>query len=485
MKKVKLVGFVFRLVMRSTVCVAVQFVNNRFRSRLCIRNLALVVVLTITIFYTLIGHSYHHGKYVTASVQPNVELKGSTRNLAQEIKLNLIESKGGTGRRVESWNKFSDPHGRDNNYSTHDNGAPLKHYVTTTKPDVEPSTLETETLIVHQIVNVSHPLNYLDQLPIKGVLPRVLLIFDNFSVDSAKKIKVLLQSQRIDFDSFSSSKNRIPPPLSKLNSETDEVIGRYVLILCADIGLLLLRLTQVERRLFLDYSRAFNVSIIAVKRTAFDHLRGYTETKFTFGKYLISPVGSRFMEHIEVDARRQWLFAKGGVRVTNFPRSAHWQVFLNQPTRSPDGDHMMHPDNSVRGYKDKEIMPNHLSLQFLKEGRVSESTVDKLLNLKYKLNNSQTNYTTYQTSPLALIDRDLVPGAISILIGMDIRFWLTKLILLDMIEAYSKHRLLRFRNERWVMVDIDDIFVAPKGLKMTPHDVEVQMYTNVCVCVTL
>ena len=336
--------------------------------------------------------------------------------------------------------------------------------LTTSKRYAQPQTASNLSHSSHK----SHSNSFL----VKGLLSRVLLIYDNFSVDSAKRLKVFLQTQRIDFDLYSTSKNRKPPPLSKLSTETDEVVGRYALILCADVGVLFNRVGQAERHLFYDYSRAFNVSIIAVKRTAFDILRGYTEAKFTYGKYLISPVRSGSINHVKVDDRRQWLFTKGGITVTSIPKSAHWQVFLT--IESQNVNIQLHNDSVVSS----ERAPNHqdhLSLKFLhrRTDNTSLANPSVLANLKYTISYSNPTHVSHRTSPLVLVDHDVIPRVVTVLIGMDVRFWLTKLILMDMIRSYSSRPMLRFDNKRWVMVDIDDIFVAPQGLRMTTSDVEV------------
>ena len=300
-------------------------------------------------------------------------------------------------------------------------------------------------------------------------------MYDNCSVDSAKRLKIFLQSQRIDFDLFSGTKSRMLPPLSKLSTETDEVIGRYSLILSADVGFLLHRFTQAERQLLFDYCRAFNVSIISVTRTAFDDLKSNTQSNFTFGKHYVSSVKRTHMNHVKVDSRRQWMFTKGGVTVTNIPKSAHWVVFMNHALRQQDDSHGSNKDSMVQETTKHMSTGNHLSLEYLQK-KVHYYDPNILVNLKYTLNNSQTNSFSCHTSPIALIDHgNIAPGAVVVLIGMDIRFWLTNLILLDMINTYTKPPILRFSMERWVMVDIDDIFVAPEGLRMTPDDVEVSM----------
>ena len=458
--------------MRSSVRVAVQFMTNRLRSRLCVRNLPIVVCISVTVsLYLLFGPfiNYHREEKLVevSGLKPKFEssgLSGSLRNLLKLDGSDVEPSRSPVDKRHQK----QEPEFHE--ISTHSVIANVqrKDYATakpdssTYRPDLDNHNLQ--TYIDHNTLsNQSHSTDdhySHNLLPIRGVLPRVLLVYDNFSVDSARKIKIFLQAQRIDLDLFSISKNRTPPPLSKLSIDTDEVIGRYALILCADVGFLLHRMTEVERRPFFSYSRAFNVSIIAVQRTALDHLRSSTKANFTIGKYIVHPVARGLMRHIKVEDCRPWLLTKGGVTITSLPKVAHWQVFLDHPIRS---------QNSVP----KE---NHLSLQYLQRKAHESSSVNPnvLVSLNHVSNNSLPSYISHQTSPLALVDRDLAPGVVVVLIGMDLRFWLTKLVLMDMIKAYSTTPLLRIGNERWVMVDIDDIFVAPPGLRMTADDVEVR-----------
>ena len=103
-----------------------------------------------------------------------------------------------------------------------------------------------------------------------------------------------------------------------------------------------------------------------------------------------------------------------------------------------------------------------------------------LLSMKY-----QTNDSKYATSPVVISDKGKVDGVRKVFIGGPITFWLIKLLLLDVIRDMSPHYpVLRFGRQRWVMVDIDDIFVAPKGRKMTPSDVKVKT-TSHLRCVSL
>ena len=464
--------------MNAIVRVAIQFIKNCFRSRLCLPWIVFLVAVPV-LLYVLYVPSYQRvqrTEYYLKVDRDDILLEGVKLN--PSVVREAILKKESPDRSTDSQitGTVSDPDCQKNGAKC--TTAKQQSHVTNTTILATPGNPSHSHFTPQTVSDLPHS-SYESQsnsLPIKGVLPRILLIYDNFSVDSAKRLKVFLQSQRIDFDLYSSTKNRIPPPLSKLSTETDEVIGRYALILCADIGILLNRLGQAERRLFYDYSRAFNVSVIALKRTAFDHLRGYTEAKFTYGRYLVYPVKGGSMSHIKVDDKRQWLFTKGGITVTRIPKSAHWQVFLATGSTQSVNDKLK---NDVP--LSNERTPNHqshLSLQFVQK-RIHDTSLlgpSVLVRLNYALNYSNGTRVSRRTSPLALVDRDLIPGTVTVLIGMDIRFWLTKLILMDVIKSYSNPPLLRVGNERWVMVDIDDIFLAPQGLRTTASDVEVHVY---------
>lgn len=458
--------------MRSSVRVAVQLIINRFRLRPCIRNLSIVLCVCVTISLLFMNYHGEHHHLEQIRVHPKFELDGITKDSR-----NLFGHEVGEREIIPS-DSPANVHLRDTElvkmHETLTNSVLARQDYAATESGSFISksaiphllrdgiNIETGANGDHNIVsNLSHhSKDHVNSHQInRAVLPRVLLIYDNFSVDSTKILKLFLQTQRIDFDLFSSSKTRIPPPLSKLSTNTDEVIGRYALILCADVGFFLHRLSEPERQPLISYSRAFNVNIVAVQRTAFDHVRRNADSNFTVGKYIVRHVTRRFMSHVRIDDQREWFFAKGGVTVTNLPKSAHWQVFLNQPIRL---------QNVSRD--------SHLTLEYMQRKiRVSSTKNPNILvSLKYATNDSLTNQVSYHTSPLVLIDRDISPGVMLVLIGMDMRFWLTKLVLLDVIKAYSRQSLLRFDNKRLVMVDIDDIFVAPPGLRMTTDDVEVR-----------
>lgn len=70
-----------------------------------------------------------------------------------------------------------------------------------------------------------------------------------------------------------------------------------------------------------------------------------------------------------------------------------------------------------------------------------------------------------------ILDKGDIDGIQRLLFGGNLDFWLHRLLFLDGISYLSMGRL-SISLERHILVDIDDIFVAPKGNRMTADDVE-------------
>ena len=120
----------------------------------------------------------------------------------------------------------------------------------------------------------------------------------------------------------------------------------------------------------------------------------------------------------------------------------------------------------------------------------------------------RTNHTTYQAlaraktgshevvnlsktiSPILHItvvhDRGMLDGIQRIFFGSDFRLWLQYLIFLDSIHYLSEGKLGQILD-RYILVDVDDIFVGSPGIRMKPEDVEVSTVTDssVSVCMSV
>ena len=109
----------------------------------------------------------------------------------------------------------------------------------------------------------------------------------------------------------------------------------------------------------------------------------------------------------------------------------------------------------------------------------------------------RTNHTTYQpiaraktgsSQDIVQLDRTIAPilhatvihdqgmldGIQRIFFGSDFKLWLHYLLFLDSIHYLSDGRLAQVLD-RYILIDIDDIFVGIQGIRMKPEDVEVCM----------
>lgn len=112
----------------------------------------------------------------------------------------------------------------------------------------------------------------------------------------------------------------------------------------------------------------------------------------------------------------------------------------------------------------------------------------------------QSNHTTYEPVLLArgrstetsgapgplhaavVQDLGLHDGIQRVLFGNNLNFWLHKLVLVDAVSFLTGKRL-SLALERYILVDIDDIFVGKEGTRMKVSDVKVSavLFEN-CLC---
>lgn len=71
-----------------------------------------------------------------------------------------------------------------------------------------------------------------------------------------------------------------------------------------------------------------------------------------------------------------------------------------------------------------------------------------------------------------LLDRGTHDGIRRVLFGAGFEFWLHRVLFLDAISFLSRGRLSQ-PLDRFVLVDVDDVFVGRSGVRMTKADVTV------------
>ncbi|XP_039748929.1 bifunctional heparan sulfate N-deacetylase/N-sulfotransferase [Pararge aegeria] len=89
----------------------------------------------------------------------------------------------------------------------------------------------------------------------------------------------------------------------------------------------------------------------------------------------------------------------------------------------------------------------------------------------------QTDYgVNEERLPLATVvqDHGRLDGVQRVLFGSGLQFWLHRLLFLDAL-SYLSHGQLSLSLDRWILVDIDDIFVGERGTRLHEEDVSALM----------
>ena len=74
----------------------------------------------------------------------------------------------------------------------------------------------------------------------------------------------------------------------------------------------------------------------------------------------------------------------------------------------------------------------------------------------------------------AIQDQGLFDGIDRVIFGNNFKFWLHRPLFLDAL-SYLSHGKFSIPLERYILIDIDDIFVGKKGIRMQPDDVQVRV----------
>lgn len=256
------------------------------------------------------------------------------------------------------------------------------------------------------------------------VSPRVLLLYHRNSTNGAREISTLLQSHRIPYDPHLM---RTGGTLQLMEERLGEnVLGKYCLIICASIGLLESNITQGH---VLAYSAMFNVTIMSIAAS------GVTPSSHKASHFHTVNIKSYNLQGVLLNPSKQFYYLKTGEWFTALGgfTSPSWTAFTG----------LAHDEAEVLA-----------SVMF--RGKSLNQTLPLAITLKGIGNSGSSG----------------VSGVNQVLIGSPMAFWMTEMLVLEVIRSLYPG-LARFGRQRWIMIDIDDIFVAPAGLKMTSADVEV------------
>ena len=198
-------------------------------------------------------------------------------------------------------------------------------------------------------------------------------------------------------------------------------------------------------------------------------------------------VPSSAIIQVQLSSSYQFYYSRPGVSTYRIPGGYHWTAFSvvsddAHMTRGGHGVDVMSDDrNNTEQNLNSNSLPNSrmtnktIPLQFDPGGNKTSLTSSNY-KILLEMTSLHSNHSPvgYRTDPAVIEDGGNLDGVRKIFVGMPIRYWLTKLILLDAVHTLCEGVSVgRVGRERWVMVDIDDVFVAPEGTRMTVEDVQV------------
>ena len=298
----------------------------------------------------------------------------------------------------------------------------------------------------------------------RETLPQVLILHEISEPDAARSVQVLLESQRVGVTLYNYWKRSSHSLTTERNGKR---VGSYSFVILVDIGLHFELWSQSNSEPLLDYCWEYQVPLLILSRSSRGSINSLI---FQFGEE--SQVGTNVRARsvrsdsalcLELNSLRWLYYAKPGLRITKFPDNSVWTVF-HFTQQSPDS-HVTTTVNHTKGHVTSA--PNQTALKM--DSKFIRNNFEVVLQLSYMDSKTERK----KKAPLLIKDGGLLDGVKKVYFGGPTNYWLTKLLLLDVMKNMSNQQMFRFGRRRWLQVDIDDIFVGPNGTKMTTEDVKV------------
>lgn len=256
--------------------------------------------------------------------------------------------------------------------------------------------------------------------------PVVLVFVESIYSQLGQEIVAILESSRFKY------RTEIAPGKGDMPTLTDKDRGRYALIIYENI-LKYVNLDAWNRELLDKYCVEYGVGIIGFFKANENSLLSAQLKGFPL--FLHSNLGLRDY-HINPSAPLLYVTRANEVEQGPLPGD-DWTVFQS----------------------------NH-------------STYEPVLLASTKSSESIAHLSTHKALHATVVqDLGLHDGIQRVLFGNNLNFWLHKLIFVDAI-AYLTGKRLCLTLDRYLLVDIDDIFVGKEGTRMKVSDVEVKAPEN-------
>lgn len=312
----------------------------------------------------------------------------------------------------------------------------------------------------------------------RGGSPRVLLLCGTDSYKQSLQVRIFLESHRVEFVHTSIAKGRFL--VSERKNGSTESFGKIdlerlsLIIIVADIA------QYHYAQPLLHYCRVKNVSLIWVALPPIGNL-------FKLSVQAVPnldrvSLDSASIIHVTLSKSYPFFYARPGASTVNVPVNMQWTTFT-----------VKSDDTHVTGWGLNSYLTHDAEHSNHKTNRSGSPAQNNPANVEIHQNyrtllqiasvtDHEQESVMYSSAPGVIEDFGKFDGVRKIFVGTPLKFWLTRLILLDAVHVLCDDvTLVRGGRERLVMVDIDDVFVAPDGRKMSREDVQVCVLVRICV----
>ena len=252
----------------------------------------------------------------------------------------------------------------------------------------------------------------------------------------------VLEANRISYQNYFVG-DKLP-----LSSVIDVNVGKFSTVIFESLDFYV-SLESPSKKLLEEYCRKFSVGLVIFTQTESQVQDEFPHQVEGHGFKIQRGVKGLRNAELNEDSSLLRVTRAGGVITGNLPGN-EWCVFFT--------------DALNKSFETVELATKDTLLATFQEDKNNKGLKRTLVSQKY---------TTI------LHDLGKVDGIQRVYFGSGLHFWLHKLIFVDALALMSRGKLSR-PLDRWILVDIDDIFVGKSGSRMTLLDVQVSCLPSVC-----
>lgn len=165
-------------------------------------------------------------------------------------------------------------------------------------------------------------------------------------------------------------------------------------------------------------------------------------------------------------------------KVRGFPLAMHTQLSLQNYRINAQSDILRitrarEVARTLPGDDWTVFVPNHPTYRAISYANMHRTSDSDDLDTEKTTQNPVTHHASKEIEFIVAVqDLGLFDGIQRVFFGNDFKFWLHRILFLDTL-SYLSHGKFSVSLQRFILIDVDDIFVASHGLRLKPDDVQV------------